>query len=55
MKPPKQIDDDDAFDGVEAFIKQHARERRAPRRRPSARTREGRRLPALSALSSEDD
>jgi myo-inositol-1-phosphate synthase len=23
--PPKQIDDDDAFDGVEAFIKQHAR------------------------------
>jgi myo-inositol-1-phosphate synthase len=23
--PPKQIDDDDAYDGVEAFIKQHAR------------------------------
>src|SRR5215203_3026193 len=23
--PPKQIDDDDAFDGVERFIKQHAR------------------------------
>jgi myo-inositol-1-phosphate synthase len=25
--PPKQIDDDDAFDGVEAFIKQHARKK----------------------------
>ena len=25
--PPKQIDDDDAYDGVERFIKQHARKR----------------------------
>jgi hypothetical protein len=23
--PPKQIDDDDAHDGVESFIKRHAR------------------------------
>ena len=25
--PPKQIDDDDAYDAVEAFIKQYARKK----------------------------